>query len=82
MMESMGYGSIYEACLKSNANFSSESILVNIGKALDLDINDKDISIAHPLPSYINEALPKTYGMLSMAKEMACLNLNRARGQI
>lgn len=59
MMESMGYGSIYEACLKSNANFSSESILVNIGKALDIDINDNDISIAHPLPSYINEALPK-----------------------
>ena len=79
MMESMGCGSIYEACLKSNANFSSESILVNIGKALDLDINDNDISIAHPLPSYINE---KTYGMLSMAKEMPCLKLNRARGQI
>ena len=47
------------SCVKSNANFSSESILVNIGKALDLDTKDNDISIAHPLPSYSNEALPK-----------------------
>jgi len=47
------------SCVRSNANFSSESILVNIGKALDLDLNDNDISIAHPLPSYSNEALPK-----------------------
>lgn len=47
------------SCVKSNANFSSESILVNIGKALDLDTKDNDTSIAHPLPSYSNEALPK-----------------------
>lgn len=59
MAQYMRHDCLEISCVKSNANFSSESILVNIGKALDLDINDNDISIAHPLPSYSNEALPK-----------------------
>lgn len=59
MAQYMRHDCLEISCVKSNANFSSEFILVNIGKALDLDINDNDISIAHPLPSYSNEALPK-----------------------
>jgi len=45
--------------VKPNANFSSEAIVVSIAKALDLDINESDISIAHPLPTYNSEALAK-----------------------
>lgn len=46
-------------CVESNSNFSSESVVVNIGKVLDLDINVNDISIAYPLPNCSSEALPK-----------------------
>ena len=54
MAQYMRHDCLEISCVKSNANFSSESIVVNIGKALDLDINVNDISIAHP-----REALPK-----------------------
>ena len=38
--------------VKPNAEFSSKNIVEGIGKVLNVNVTEKDISVAHPLPSY------------------------------
>ena len=45
--------------VKPNAEYSSEAIVESIGKVLKVKIEEKDISIAHPLPTFNKDALPK-----------------------
>ena len=45
--------------VKPNTEYSSENIVESIGKVLNVNVTDADISIAHPLPSYKKDALPK-----------------------
>ena len=45
--------------MKPNTEYSSENIIGSIGKVLNVNATGADISIAHPLPSYKKEALPK-----------------------
>lgn len=45
--------------VKPNTEYSSENIIGSIGKVLNVNATGADISIAHPLPSYKKEALPK-----------------------
>ena len=45
--------------VKPNTEYSSEKIVESIGKVLNVNVTDADISIAHPLPSYKKDALPK-----------------------
>ena len=45
--------------VKTNAEYSSENIIENIGKVLNVNVTEKDISVAHPLPSYKKDVLPK-----------------------
>lgn len=45
--------------VKPNAEYSSENIVESIGKVLNVNVTEKDISVAHPLPSYKKDALPK-----------------------
>ena len=45
--------------VKPNAEFSSENIVESIGKVLNVSVTENDISVAHPLPSYKKDALPK-----------------------
>jgi hypothetical protein len=48
------------AGVKPNGEYNSEDIVKNIGEILNVDIDEKDISIAHPLRSFNKDALPKT----------------------
>ena len=48
------------AGVKPNGAYNSEDIVKNIGEILDVDIDEKDISLAHPLPSFNKDASPKT----------------------
>lgn len=45
--------------VKPNAEYSSEAIVESIGKVLKVKIEEKDISTAHPLPTFNKDALPK-----------------------
>ena len=45
--------------VKPNTEYSSDNIVESIGKVLNVNVTDVDISIAHPLPSYKKDALPK-----------------------
>ena len=45
--------------VKPNTEYSSENIVESIGKVLNVNVTEADISIAHPLPSYKKDALPK-----------------------
>jgi hypothetical protein len=45
--------------VKPNAEYSSEAIVESIGKVLKVNIEEKDISTAHPLPTFNKDALPK-----------------------
>jgi len=45
--------------VKPNAEYNSENIVESIGKVLNVNLTEKDISVAHPVPSYNKEALPK-----------------------
>ena len=46
--------------VKPNAEYSSENIVENIGKVLNVNVTEKDISVAHPLPSFLG-AKSKTF---------------------
>ena len=45
--------------IKATNECSSEAIVKSIGKAIDVPIEEQDISIAHPIPSYKTDAPPK-----------------------
>ena len=45
--------------IKATSDCSAESIVQSVGKAIDVPVNEQDISIAHPIPSYNAAAPPK-----------------------
>ena len=38
--------------IKATSDCSAESIVQSVGKAIDVSVNEQDIFIAHPIPSY------------------------------
>ena len=45
--------------IKATSDCSAESIVQSVGKAIDVPVNEQDISIAHSIPSYNAAAPPK-----------------------
>ena len=45
--------------VKPNNDYTSEDIAGSIGKVLNVNMDEKDISIAHPLPTFNKDALPR-----------------------
>ena len=45
--------------IKATSDCSAESIVQSVGKAIDVSVNEPDISIAHPIPFYNAAAPPK-----------------------
>lgn len=41
-------------------NYSTNDIVIAVGKAINVSIKEEDISTSHPLPSYNSDAPPKS----------------------